>query len=85
MSVSAVLSIYAGILFGADGARSRVRQLADLPITFWDYEQQGIVTNMLLCVCRFITSLYETFWAIPTSKNWNSRLVLVLNRSKSLA
>lgn len=38
--------IDAGILFGADGGRSRVRQLADLPITFWDYDQQGIVANI---------------------------------------
>lgn len=34
------------LLIGADGGRSKVRQWCELPITFWDYEQQGIVANI---------------------------------------
>lgn len=36
----------AQLVVGADGGRSQVRQWAELPITFWDYQQQGIVANI---------------------------------------
>ena len=38
--------VFASLLVGADGGRSLVRQWSELPITFWDYEQQGIVANI---------------------------------------
>lgn len=36
----------ANLIIGADGGRSQVRQFAELPISFWDYEQRGIVANI---------------------------------------
>ncbi|MFV1468044.1 FAD-dependent oxidoreductase [Idiomarina sp. HB] len=36
----------ADLIVGADGGRSKVRQYAELPLTFWDYGQQGIVANI---------------------------------------
>lgn len=36
----------ANLVIGADGGRSQVRQFAELPISFWDYEQRGIVANI---------------------------------------
>lgn len=38
--------VFASLLVGADGGRSLVRQWSELPVTFWDYEQQGIVANI---------------------------------------
>lgn len=38
--------VFASLLVGADGGRSRVRQWSELPLTFWDYDQQGIVANI---------------------------------------
>lgn len=38
--------VLASLLVGADGGRSLVRQWSELPVTFWDYEQQGIVANI---------------------------------------
>jgi 2-octaprenylphenol hydroxylase len=36
----------ASLIIGADGGRSQVRHFAELPISFWDYEQRGIVANI---------------------------------------
>ncbi|MTJ02155.1 FAD-dependent oxidoreductase [Idiomarina piscisalsi] len=36
----------ASLIIGADGGRSKVRHFAELPISFWDYEQRGIVANI---------------------------------------
>jgi len=36
----------ANLLVGTDGGRSKVRQYTELPLTFWDYGQQGIVANI---------------------------------------
>ncbi|MDV6315711.1 FAD-dependent oxidoreductase [Idiomarina sp. HP20-50] len=36
----------ADLLVGTDGGRSKVRQHTELPLTFWDYGQQGIVANI---------------------------------------
>ncbi|WP_404399956.1 FAD-dependent oxidoreductase [Idiomarina seosinensis] len=38
--------LQADLLVGADGGRSLVRQRNELPLTFWDYQQQGIVANI---------------------------------------
>ncbi len=38
--------INARLLVGADGGRSKVRQQAGFPITFWDYGQQAIVATV---------------------------------------
>ncbi|RUO75316.1 FAD-dependent monooxygenase [Idiomarina seosinensis] len=38
--------VTADVLVGADGGRSKVRHWAELPLTFWDYQQQGIVANI---------------------------------------
>lgn len=39
--------LQADLLVGADGGQSLVRQRTELPITFWDYQQQGIVANLV--------------------------------------
>lgn len=36
------------LLVAADGARSRTRQLAGIPITEWDYQHQAIVTTVAM-------------------------------------
>lgn len=38
--------LFASLLVGADGGRSQVRQWSELPLTFWDYQQQGLVANI---------------------------------------
>lgn len=35
-----------GLLVAADGARSRTRQLAGMPITEWDYQHHAVVTTV---------------------------------------
>jgi 2-octaprenylphenol hydroxylase len=49
--------IHAGLTVGADGARSRVRQWAGLPLREWDYQQQAIV-----CTVRTEHSHRHTAW-----------------------
>ncbi|MFD1803783.1 FAD-dependent 2-octaprenylphenol hydroxylase [Mixta tenebrionis] len=36
----------ARLLIGADGARSWLRNKADIPLTFWDYEHHALVANI---------------------------------------
>lgn len=36
----------ARLVVGADGARSNVRKMANLPLTFWDYEHNAIVATI---------------------------------------
>ncbi|MDX1705644.1 UbiH/UbiF/VisC/COQ6 family ubiquinone biosynthesis hydroxylase [Pseudidiomarina sp.] len=43
VSLSDGRQLQADYLIAADGARSQTRERAQLPLTFWDYEQQGIV------------------------------------------
>lgn len=38
--------LFTSLLVGADGGRSQVRQWCELPLTFWDYQQQGLVANI---------------------------------------
>lgn len=43
VSLSDGRQLQADYLIAADGARSQTRERAQLPLTFWDYDQQGIV------------------------------------------
>ncbi|UCQ11825.1 FAD-dependent 2-octaprenylphenol hydroxylase [Edwardsiella tarda] len=36
----------ARLLVAADGAHSQLRQLADVPLTFWDYQQHALVASI---------------------------------------
>ncbi len=51
------------LLVGADGAQSKVRQLADIDVRGWDYDQKAIVANV-----RTAESHQETAWQrfLPT-------------------
>ncbi len=49
--------VQAQLVVGADGANSRIRQWAGLPIREWDYEQQAIV-----CTIRTETGHRHTAW-----------------------
>lgn len=51
------------LLVGADGVQSKVRQLADIDVRGWDYDQKAIVANV-----RTAESHQETAWQrfLPT-------------------
>jgi 2-octaprenylphenol hydroxylase len=53
----------AGLLVGADGARSRVREQAGIPVRGWSYEQTAVVVNV-----RTEKGHQETAWQrfLPT-------------------
>lgn len=38
--------VSASLLVGTDGGGSRVRHAADLPLTFWSHDQEGLVANI---------------------------------------
>jgi len=39
-------TLTAKLIVGADGARSKVRELSNIQVTEWSYQQQGIVANV---------------------------------------
>lgn len=36
----------ARLVIGADGANSRLRNKADIPLTFWDYQHHALVATI---------------------------------------
>ena len=51
---------HAALVVGADGARSRVRELTAMPVRQWSYDQSAIVGTVALAT-HHLDSCWQTF------------------------
>lgn len=61
----------ARLVIGADGANSRLRNKADIPLTFWDYQHHALVATIRTeepheAVARQFSTV-KAFWLLPLS------------------